>query len=92
MLQLVRSHYRAENGCMCGGGACWPFHFSFLVCVWIKLETFPASKAMRQFQQTCIRNTFEMHLTLALTLIIQGFVLFQHDVWILLPPEKGNGQ
>lgn len=33
-----------------------------------------------------------MHLTLALTLIIQRFVSFQHDVWILLPPGKGNGQ
>lgn len=80
-----------------GRGGCWPFHFSFwrvcvCVCVQIKLETFPTSKAMRQFQQTCIRNTFEMHLTLALTLIIQRFVSFQHDVWILLPPGKGNGQ
>lgn len=77
-----------------GGGVVGLFIFLFgvCVCVQIKLETFPTSKAMRQFQQTCIRNTFEMHLTLALTLIIQRFVSFQHDVWILLPPGKGNGQ
>lgn len=60
--------------------------------VWMKLATFPTSKAMRQFQQTYIRNTFEMHLTLALTLNIQRFILLQHNVWILLLPGNGSGQ
>lgn len=62
------------------------------VCVQIKLATFPTSKRMKQFQQTCIRNTFEMYLTLALTLNIQRFILLQQNVWILWPPGKGNGQ
>lgn len=44
--------------------------------VWIKLATFPASKATSQFQQTCISNTFEMYLTLALTLNIPRFSLY----------------
>lgn len=35
---------------------------------------------------------FEMYLTLALTLNIQGLVLLHHKVWILLPPGKGSGQ
>lgn len=60
--------------------------------VWIKLATFPASKATRQFQQTCISNTFEMYLTLALTLNIPRFSFLQHNVWMLLPPEKGSRQ
>lgn len=46
--------------------------------------TFPASKAMGQFQQT-IRNSFEMHLTLTITLNSQQS---QHRVWIFCLQEK----
>lgn len=85
MLSFVPSHYRAEDGREKVVGF-------LLFGVWIKLATFPTSKAMRQFQQIDIRNTFEMHLTLALTLNIQKFILLQHNVWVLLPPAKGSGQ
>lgn len=44
-------------------------------------NTFPASKARRQIQQT-IRNCSEMHLTLTITLNIQQFISSQHKVWI----------
>lgn len=50
-------------------------------------STFPASKAMGQFHQT-IRNSFEMHLTLTITLNIQQFVSSQHKVWIFCLQEK----
>lgn len=50
--------------------------------------TFPASKAMRQFQQT-IRNSFEMHLTLNNnTEYSKQFVSSQHKVWIFCLQEK----
>lgn len=51
--------------------------------------TFPDCKAKRQFQQT-IRNSFEMHLTLTVTLNIQRFVSSQHKVWIFCLQEKAR--
>lgn len=50
--------------------------------------TFPASKAMRQFQQT-IRNSSEMHLTLNNnTEYSELFISSQHKVWIFCLQEK----